>query len=234
MEKPTGARGSMEYGKFRLNRQGESVIAVSNEDEVKVKTLTITESGNTLFLESAAEKSIRVRGFLFSREGSNSVAIALRQGTTGDLKYLCYLKNDGDYISKDLSHIWALDADADLYIYASAECNVHVTIEYDGLKESFQEGKALSDDMSIAEGISSIETAKAVTDAITITEAEIETTGRALSDSIDITDEAITWTGSAVIELSDAVSISTDMGGTRFLALTDAITFAESSVRVQG
>ena len=233
MEKPTGGKGAMEYAKFRQNRQGETVVAVSNEDEIKVKTITVTASGNTLLLESASEKSIRVRGFMFSREGSNSVTLSLRQGETGDLKYVCYLKDDGTIFSKDLSHLWLLDADADLYVYASGACNVHVTIEYDGPADSKQEGKALSDTMSIADSITNLETGKKVTDAITITETEIETAGRELTDSMDIVDEALTWTESAEIELTDSVSISTEMGGTRFLALTDAITFAESSTRIQ-
>jgi len=236
MDKPTGARGSMEYGKFRLNRMGEPVVAVSNEDEVKVKTIVITDSGNTAFIPAEAGKAIRVRGFVLSREGGSAATISLREDSDGDLKYSVYLKTDGDNFQKDLSHIWALSVNKPLYVYASEACNVHVTVEYDGPDEATNEGETLADAMSIAESVN-FTSGKKVTDAITFAEAEIESSGKKITDTQTITDSTISRAWVGALGFSESMSVSESVveswGQPLTKSLTDSITFSEDAVQSQ-
>ena len=174
MEKITGGKGSAEYGKFRQNRQGDIVVAISNEDEVKVKTFLVTDSGNTLLLDSLADKAIKIKGFQYSMEGGSAVALSLREDTDGDLKYTVYLATTGDFIARDLTHVFALNANAPLYVYASGACNVHVTIEYNGPEESSQEGLDLTDSITIADSAVVPTRQLAITDSISIAESVVE------------------------------------------------------------
>jgi len=237
MEKPTKGLGALEYGKFRLNRQGESVVAVSNEDEVRVKTGTVTDSGNTLMVAGQADKGTRVKGFLLSREGGSAVAISLREGTDGELKYTTYLKDDGDFVRVDLSHTWALSINKSLYVYASGGCNVHVTVEYDGPADSVQESTNLTDSMTMAEAQAfAWGQHSALTDAQSETEAISKfAAGKKVTDSMTITDAAVAKVVAFKLALGDTLAIAESLGGTRFLALSEvALTIAESSTRVQG
>lgn len=245
MDKISGVGlGHLEYGKFRQNRQGEYVVAVSNEDEIKVKTLTITESGNTAFIPAEAGKAIRVRGIIYSREGGGAAAISLREDSDGDLKYTVYLKDDGDKFEKDLSHVWALNTNKPLYIYASGACNVHVTVEYDGPDESVQEGETLADTLSITEALS-IKPNKKVADALAMTDDGInkfaigagkgeslsvlesiaKVSSTVLADSLSITESisAGLVAEAEIKALSDSLSISEALGNGLSLKLSDAV-----------
>ena len=217
INKSTGSKGTMEWGKFRQNRQGDIVVAVSNEDEVKVKTYLITDSGNTLLLESLANKAIKIKGFQYSMEGGSAVTLSLREDTDGALKYTTFLATTGDFIARDLSHVFALNANAPLYIYASGVCNVHVTIEYVGPEDSVQEGLDLTDSLSIAESIS----------AGLVAETEIAI----LSDDIAIVDSGFVITGDRSLAFEDSLSVAEVLGNTITLSLSDSISFADSSVR---
>jgi hypothetical protein len=231
MDKITGKSGlgALEYGKFRKLRDGEYVVAVSQENEAKVKTLVVSASGNTLLVSGNPDQSIRLRGFQLSREGSNAVSISFREDTNGPLLYTVYLNDDGDNFKRDLSNIWSLNAGKSLYVYASGACNVHVTAEYDGPADSVIEGQYLDDTLSIAEALAT-NLSKPLADSFTIAVslAKEEENDIALSDALSITDNALSWTGDAVRTLSDSLPVSDSLGATRFLGLNDSLSVAVS------
>lgn len=232
MDKATGSKGALEYGKFRRNRQGEPVIAVSNEDEIKVKTITITDSGNTALVPAESGKSIRVKGFIFSREGGSAVAVSLREDTDGDLKYTTYLYADGDYISKDFTHVWMLNSNKPLYAYASGSCNVHVTVEYEGPSESVAEGETLSDSIIIQERLVT-DVGVNVRDSLDIAEAEIEGTGKVVTDAQTITETtAHVW--AILNELVDTVEIVPEVIAPAIVPEVESQSLSDSIVIAEG
>ena len=227
----SGSRGALEYGKFRENSKGESVVATVDDSEFNVATTIITDSGNVEIIAAPVEgEALRIKGFQLSREGSNAVAISFREETDGELKYTTYLANDGDFVYRNLPGAWALGNGRALNAYASGDCNVHITVEYEGPAVSEKESESLADSLSIAEEIA-IDSVKNITDVITIAEEEFETQGRVLTDSMDIVDSGLVITGDRSKALSDEVSIAEVVGNSVTLNVSDTISFAEESVR---
>jgi len=204
--------GALRYGSYRQKRQGEYVLATAPEMEVDVITKNITASGNTELLSApiaTSEEGIRIRGFQFSKAGGSAVEISLRQGTTGDTKFTAHLENDGDFVGRDMPHVWDLDAEKALYVNASGACDVYVTVEYEKFI-SRVETLELSDTMSIAEDLT--------------TEPTV-----GLSDSQSIA-ESLASVSAFTKELTDSESIAEDKEFIRevYLDLSDTMSIAES------
>jgi hypothetical protein len=153
MNKPTRiGLGALEYGKFREVRKGESVVGVANEAEIFAITRNITASGATEVISAPTdEEGIRVRGFQMSKAGGSAVNISLKQDD-GDNCYTVRLENDGDFISRDFSHVWALETHKALQAVASGACNVYLTVEYEHTP-SRREGLKLTDSVDITEAL---------------------------------------------------------------------------------
>jgi len=204
--------GALRYGSYRERRQGEYVQAVANEAEIQVITQNITASGNTEILaapSATSEQGIRVRGFQLSKAGGSAVAISLRQGTTGDLVFTTHLENDGDFAHRDFPHVWELESEKALNVYASGSCDIHVTIEYEYF-ESRTETLELSDTMSVAE-------------ALTTEPTVVLTDSQSISESL-ATENVFTK------ELTDEEAIAEDKEFVRevYLAISDSMTITES------
>lgn len=230
INRTSGSRGALEYGKFRENSKGETVVATVDDSELNVVTLNITESGNHEIVVPSLEEAIRVKGFYISNNSGTDVDISFREETDGELKYTTHLIDEGHLVERSLPGAWALGNGRALNVYASGDCDVYVTIEYEGPAESEEEKESLGDSLSISEEIAVV-SGKNVIDTITIAEAETETTGRSLLDSIDIVDSGLVITGDRSKALSDEVSVAEAVGNSATLNLNDSISFAEGSVR---
>lgn len=202
--------GAVRYGSYRERRQGEYVQAVANEAEIEVITKNITASGNTEVLSapaSTSEQGIRVRGFQVSKAGGSAVDVSLRQGTTGDTKFTVHLENDGDFASRDFSHVWELENEKALYVNASGACNIYLTVEYEYF-ESRTETLELSDSMSIAEALNT-EPVLGLSDSQSIAEslASVSAFNKELTDSEGIAED-YEFTREVYLAISDSMSIS--------------------------
>lgn len=172
-----GSRGALEYGKFRTNAQGNTVVAVADDSDSNVATAHITASGNVELISVPSDgKAIRIKGFQISATTTDPVSISFREGTDGELKFTTYMVVAGAFVSRDLSHAWALTAGKALNVHASASCNVYVTVEVEEPAKSEAESKSLVDTLAIAETLANtVEFSLGLSDSQTLVDS-IETT----------------------------------------------------------
>ena len=224
-------KGSLEWGKFRKNSQGEIVVATVDDAEVNVITVNIVNSGNTEIVASPAlDEAVRLKGFYISNNSDTDVDISFREETDGELKYTTHLITEGENVARSLPGAWALGNGRALNVYADVDCDVFVTVEYEGPAESEEEKESLADSMAIAEEMA-FDSGKVLADAITFAEEESETEGRSLTDSMDIVDSGLVITGDRSLAFEDSLSVAEVLGNTITLSLSDTVGFADSSVR---
>jgi hypothetical protein len=197
MYRPIGqALGALEYGKFRKNRQGESVVAVANEGEVLVKTILVTASGLTEVLAAPTDEyGLRIRGFQVSMVSGSAVNVSLRQSTDGDDCFTTHLESAGNSFGRDFNNVWALETHKSLNVNTSGVCSVYVTVSYEEFP-SRTEGLKLTDSMAMAETRSH----------------GVEKTD--FADSITMTEEISEVTWVAEIEEDDAVTMTEEIDTT--------------------
>jgi len=222
INRTSGSRGALEYGKFRENSAGETVVATVDDSEVRVITLNVTESGNHELVAPSSSQAVRLKGFYISNNSNTDVDISFREETDGELKYTSHLIDEGQIAERILPGAWALGNGRALNVYASNDCDVFITVEYEGPAESESESESLDDTLSITEDIA-VESGKVLSDTLTITEAETETSGRALEDSIEIEDSGIVITGDRTKSLEDSQAITEGVGNNVTLSLSDTM-----------
>ena len=229
MSLPRGLR-AREYAKYRLTRNGEVAVGVTNEDEANIETLEVTASGDTLILPSpGSTEYLTIKGFHFSNDGAK-VTVGLRAGTGGKEKFsTTLLANGGNLDINLIGRYWRLPINKALYVVLSGAGTVLVTVEYEGMDEPGPESAELTDALVITEALVS-DVGLAVGDAQTETEDLAKRASGVLADSQDLTDSGIVYTESKVIALSDAVGIAESVGNqtTTELAETDALVITES------
>lgn len=223
---------SREYAKYRETRNGETAVAVVNEDEAIIETLEVTASGDTEILPTpGSTEYILIKGFQFSNDGSK-VTVSLKAGEDGKEKFKTTLLADGGNFDKNLiGRYWRLPINKPLIVNLSGAGNVFVTIEYEGLREPGPEAADLSDTLAISEEIA-VDVATPLADSQTIAEAVVtaEDDVEALSDSVEIVDSGIEYTESKVIALSDELPLTESVGNstTTELSESDALVITES------
>ena len=230
MSLPRGLR-AREYAKYRLTRNGEVAVGVTNEDEANIETLEVTASGDTLILPSpGSTEYLTIKGFHFSNDGAK-VTVGLRAGTGGKEKFSTTLIANGGNLDINLiGRYWRLPINKALYVVLSGAGTVLVTVEYEGMDEPGPESAELTDALVITESLKT-DVGSALGDAQVLnTDALAKESSHILADTQVLTDSGIVYTESKVIALGDAVGIAESVGNstTTELAETDALVITES------
>jgi hypothetical protein len=231
MAMPHGLK-AREYAKYRLTRNGEVAVGVTNEDEANIETLEVTASGDTLILPSpGSTEYLTIKGFHFSNDGAK-VTVGLRAGTGGKEKFSTTLIANGGNFDKNLiGRYWRLPINKALYVVLSGAGTVLVTVEYEGMEEPGPESAELTDALVITEALAT-DVSSVLGDAQVLTNADalaIEAS-HVLADAQALTDSGIVYTESKVIALGDAVGIAESVGNqtTTELAESDTLVITES------
>ncbi len=229
MAMPRGLR-AREYAKYRLTRNGEVAVAVTNEDEASIETLEVTDSGDTQILPTpGSTEYLLIKGFQFSNDGSK-VTVSLKAGSDGKKKFsTTLLANGGNFDKNLIGRYWRVPINKPLMVNLSGAGNVLVTIEYEGMHEPGIEAVDLSDSLVITEELQT-SAGLAKGDAQTETEDLAKGSSHVLSDAQVLTDSGIVYTESKVIALSDALPITENVGNstTTKLSEADALSISES------
>jgi hypothetical protein len=164
-------KGAREYGKFAQTLRGETAVAVMNLDESIVETFNVTDSGDTEILASPGEeKSRRIMGIQISNADDSNVTVSLKAGSDGDALFTHSLAAQGNVDLNLVGRHWRLTVNQPLYVNLSGVSDVYVTIQHVGALAA-QEIETLSDSLSIAEEINSVEVKKSVDDSLNIGES---------------------------------------------------------------
>ena len=224
--------GARQYGSYRVTRNGEVALAMTNEDEANIETLEVTASGDTQILPTpGSTEYLIIKGFHFSNDGAK-VTVSLKAGDGGKEKFTTTLLANGGNFDKNLiGRYWRLPINKPLLVNLSGAGSVFVTIEYEGMDEPGPESVELTDSLVITEALVE-ETGfnSALTDAQVLAAAVAKDVVKpTLTDVISITESNVR-TGDRYLTLSDSMPITETVGNstTTELSEADALIITES------
>ena len=149
LNRPSGLR-AMGYASYRITRNGEVVVATSNEDFAIHGVVKATTGDTIIIAAPGAGKCLKIKTVMINNASAADLTLKLEEGSTGTAKFQAYVPQAGGTWNINLlGSYWLLPPNTGLYVNQSGAGDVYVNFGYEVVEAIA--GLALSDSETISE-----------------------------------------------------------------------------------